>query len=66
MTVTLQGARDAVVRLYMLMTIALLAVYGLVAAAAGAVYVLPQHVYGPIRTMLEADAAVQEGVGTRS
>lgn len=59
-TVTLQGARDAVVRLYMLMTIALLAVYGLVAAALE-LFVLPQHVYGPIRTMLEADAAVQEG-----
>lgn len=61
-TVTLQGARDAVVRLYMLMTIALLAVYGLVAAALE-LFVLPQHVYGPIRTMLEADAAVQEGRG---
>ena len=59
-TVTLQGARDAVVRLYLLMTIALLAVYGLVAAALE-LFVLPQHVYGPIRTMLEADAAVQEG-----
>ncbi len=59
-TVTLQGARDAVVRLYMLMTIALLAVYALVAAALE-LFVLPQHVYGPIRTLLDADAAVQDG-----
>jgi signal transduction histidine kinase len=59
-TVVLQGARDAVVRLYVLMTIALLAVYALVAAALE-LFVLPQHVYGPIRTMLEAELALQEG-----
>lgn len=59
-SVTLQSARDAVVRLYLLMTIALLSVYALVAAALE-LLVLPQHVYGPIRTLLDADAAVQEG-----
>ena len=59
-TVTLHDARGAVVRLYMLMTVALLAVYALVAAALE-LFVLPQHVYGPIRTLLDADAAVQQG-----
>lgn len=59
-SVVLQGARDAVVRLYTLVTIALLAVYALVAAALE-LFVLPQHVYRPIRTMLDADAALQEG-----
>jgi signal transduction histidine kinase len=59
-SVVLQGARDAVIRLYTLVTIALLAVYALVAAALE-LFVLPQHVYGPIRTMLDADAALQEG-----
>lgn len=59
-TVNLAGARAAVVRLYILLTIALLAVYALVALALEA-FVLPQHVYGPIRTMLDADQALQEG-----
>ena len=59
-SVVLRGARDAVVRLYTLVTIALLAVYALVAAALE-LFVLPQHVYKPIRTMLDADAALQEG-----
>jgi len=59
-SVELTSARAAVVRLYVLMTLALLAVYALVALALE-VFVLPQHVYGPIRTMLDADAALQEG-----
>jgi signal transduction histidine kinase len=59
-SVVLQGARDAVIRLYLLVTIALLAVYALVAVALE-MLVLPKHVYQPIRTMLEADAALQEG-----
>lgn len=59
-SVTLSGARDAVVRLYVLMTAALLAVYALVAAALE-IFVLPRHVYQPIEQLLEADAAVQEG-----
>jgi signal transduction histidine kinase len=59
-SVVLQGARDAVVRLYLLVTVALLAVYALVAVALE-ILVLPKHVYEPIRTMLAADAALQEG-----
>jgi len=59
-SVRLDGARDAVVRLYLLMTVALLAVYGLVAAALE-IFVLPRHVYAPIRRLLDADLAVQEG-----
>jgi len=54
------GARRAVTRLYVLVVIALLAVYGLVAVALE-VLVLPQSVYDPIRRMLGADAAVREG-----
>lgn len=53
-------ARGAVLRIYALTIVALLSVYGLVAASLE-VFVLPQHVYGPIRRMLKADRAVQEG-----
>lgn len=59
-SVELAGARAAVVRLYVLTTLALLAVYALVAIALE-VFVLPQHVYAPIRTLLDADRALQEG-----
>lgn len=59
-SVELAGARAAVVRLYVLTTIALLAVYVLVAIALE-VFVLPQHVYAPLRTLLDADRALQEG-----
>lgn len=59
-SVVLEKARAAVVRMYLIMTVALLAVYALVAIALE-VFVLPQHVYGPIRTMLDAERAVQEG-----
>lgn len=58
--VQIPDARAAVVRLYVITTIALLAVYALVAAALE-IFVLPRHVYGPIRRMLEADQAVQDG-----
>jgi signal transduction histidine kinase len=53
-------SRDAVARLYILLTAALLAVYGLVAAALE-IFVLPRHVYRPIRAILDADHAVAEG-----
>jgi signal transduction histidine kinase len=53
-------SRAAVVRLYVIVTLALLVVYALVAAALE-LFVLPQHVYGPIGRMLHADRAVQEG-----
>lgn len=59
-SIVLQGARDAVVRLYVLFTIALLAVYALVAVALE-LFVLPKAVYQPIQTMLDADAALQSG-----
>lgn len=53
-------ARRAVVRLYGFVVLALLAVYALVAASLE-LLVLPQHVYRPIRRMLEAERAVQQG-----
>jgi signal transduction histidine kinase len=59
-TITIPGARTAVFQLYILTAVALLAIYALVAAALE-LFVLPQHVYGPIRRMLRADRAVQEG-----
>lgn len=59
-SVVLSGAREAVTRLYTLMILALLLVYTLVAAALE-VFVLPQHVYGPIRAMLAADRALRDG-----
>jgi signal transduction histidine kinase len=59
-TVTIPEARHVVTQLYVLTAAVLLAVYALVAAALE-LFVLPQHVYGPIGRMLDADAAVQEG-----
>ncbi len=53
-------AREATARVYLLLVSALLVVYMLIAAALE-VFVLPQHVYGPISRMLRADRAVQEG-----
>lgn len=58
--VRIPEARSAVSRLYLLMIGALLGVYGLVALALEA-FVLPEHVYRPIRRLLEADRAAQEG-----
>src|SRR5437762_4083468 len=58
--VRIPEARQAVMHLYVLTAAALLAVYALVAAALE-LFVLPQHVYGPIGRMLDADAAIQEG-----
>jgi len=58
--VRLPGARSAVTRVYLLLIAALLVVYGLIVLALE-VLVLPRHVYGPIRAMLRADRAVQEG-----
>jgi len=53
-------ARAAVSTLYLLLVVALLAVYALVAIALE-VFVLPQNVYAPIRRILAADRAIQEG-----
>jgi len=54
------GARQAVGRLYTVLVIALLGVYALVALALE-ILVLPTHVYAPIRRLLRADRAAQEG-----
>jgi len=55
-----EEARRAVTSLYGLVVLAVLLAYGLIAAALE-VFVLPQHVYGPIRRLLRADRAVREG-----
>ncbi len=54
----LSGARRAAWGVYGLLIVALVAVYALIAVALE-VFVLPRHVYGPIRTLLAADRAVQ-------
>ena len=48
------------VRLYLLVALCLLAVYALIAVALE-MFVLPRQVYGPIRSLLYADDAVQRG-----
>lgn len=58
--VVLDGAREAVGRLWRLMALALLIVYAMVAAALE-LLVLPAAVYAPIRRLLDADSAVREG-----
>ncbi len=60
LAVRIDAARAGVTRVYVLVVVALLAVYGLVAAALE-VFVLPHAVYEPIRRMLAAERAVQEG-----
>ncbi|CAN5830245.1 hypothetical protein BH11PLA1_BH11PLA1_01400 [soil metagenome] len=59
-TLRLDHLRASLTRLYLVALVALLAVYALIAVALE-VFVLPQHVYRPIRTLLNADAAVQQG-----
>ncbi|MBL8747273.1 MAG: hypothetical protein JNK58_13070 [Phycisphaerae bacterium] len=59
-SVRIVQARAAVNRLYLLLTIALLAVYGLIALTIE-VFVLPRQVYEPIETLRAADEAVQLG-----
>jgi len=53
-------ARRAVLRLYGLVVLAVLLAYALIAGALE-LFVLPQHVYGPIRRLLRADRAAREG-----
>lgn len=53
-------ARRAVLELYAFTIVAILAMYGLIAAFLE-MFVLPQNVYSPIARMLDADDAVQEG-----
>ncbi len=59
-TLRIPEARAAVRNLYWLVSVALLTVYALVAAALE-LFVLPQNVYGPIRRMLDADVALRAG-----
>lgn len=54
------AARKAVLNLYTLIGLALLAVYGLIALTME-VFVLPSQVYGPIRRLQEADEAARQG-----
>lgn len=56
----LEEARTAVLKLYIVLLLTLMAIYGLVAAALETL-VLPQHVYGPIERIIDADRAVREG-----
>lgn len=60
LTATIPEVRDAAARLYALTFAALLAMYVLVALGLE-LFVLPRHVYLPIRRMLAADEAVLEG-----
>lgn len=55
------SARDTVKKLYALLTVALLAVYCMIAVMLE-MFVLPRQVYGPIRRMLFADQALQAGL----
>lgn len=55
-----EDARASIINLYSLVMVALLAAYALVAIALE-VFVLPQNVYRPIRRLLAADQAVQDG-----
>jgi len=57
---TFAGARRGVMLLYGLIVAALLAVYALIVLGLEA-FVLPRQVYRPIRLLLSADDAVQEG-----
>jgi signal transduction histidine kinase len=59
-TARLDGPRAEVTRLLIVLTLALLTSYGLIALALE-VFILPKHVYSPIRTMLDADRAAREG-----
>ena len=54
----LESARRAAGWVYILIIGALVAVYALIAVSLE-VFVLPRHVYGPIRLLIEADNAVQ-------
>lgn len=59
-TVFMASARQAVDRFFLLLLVSLLGVYALIALALE-IFVLPRHVWGPIRALLRADRAVQDG-----
>ncbi|MCA9294698.1 MAG: hypothetical protein KDA20_12885, partial [Phycisphaerales bacterium] len=54
------AARAATTKLYVLLTVSLLAVYALIALTLE-VFVLPKQVYSPIERLRRADEAVQQG-----
>src|SRR6185295_16343921 len=56
--VSIPASHEAVSRLYLLASLALIGVYGFVAVALE-VFVLPQNLYDPIRRLLAADEAVR-------
>ncbi|MBL8762696.1 MAG: hypothetical protein JNM07_00315 [Phycisphaerae bacterium] len=56
----LPAVRSLVVRLYVVMLLAVLAAYALIAFAIETL-ILPQNVYEPIRRILRADAAIRDG-----
>lgn len=58
--VSMVGAREAVDRFFLLLLVSLLSAYALIALALE-IFVLPRHVWGPIRAILRADRAVQDG-----
>jgi signal transduction histidine kinase len=58
--VRIENVRHALRDQYVALILAVLAVYALIAVALE-VFVLPQHVYRPIRRLLEADRALREG-----
>ncbi|MCA9273064.1 MAG: HAMP domain-containing histidine kinase [Phycisphaerales bacterium] len=62
-TSRIPDARSAVLQLYGFTVVAILAMYGLIAAILE-LFVLPQNVYSPISRLLEADQAVQDGDAT--
>lgn len=59
-SVRITEARQAISRLYLLLTLALLAVYGGIAVIVE-ILVLPRQVYRPIEVLLAADDAAQSG-----
>jgi C4-dicarboxylate-specific signal transduction histidine kinase len=56
--VRIPASREAVSRLYLLASLALISVYGFVAIALE-MFVLPRNLYAPIRRLLDADEAVR-------
>lgn len=54
-------ARAIIGKLYLILMLALLGIYGVIAVIME-VFVLPRHVYSPIERVRRADAAVQSGV----
>lgn len=58
------AARSAATKIYLLLTLCLLGVYGAIALTLE-VFVLPRQVYGPIERLRAADEAVQAGARDR-